>query len=74
MHSYHPAKFAKILLGDKNATYLCSNIISTLSILGGTALTALILHEMSDSFDKEVHENWEQEFLDYANNLEVSQF
>ena len=27
---YHPAKFAKILLGDKNATYLCSKIISNL--------------------------------------------
>ena len=24
-------KFSKILLGDKNATYLCSEIISTLS-------------------------------------------
>ena len=42
MRSYHPAKFAKIwisllkfkfsqiLLGDKNATYLCSKIIFTL--------------------------------------------
>ena len=28
--SYHPAKFAKILLGDKNVTYICSKIISTL--------------------------------------------
>ena len=30
LHSYQPAKFAKILLGDKNATYLCSKIVSTL--------------------------------------------
>ena len=67
-------KFSQILLGDKIATYLCSKIISTLSILGGTALTALILHEMSDSYDRDVHESWEQEFLDYANNLEVSHF
>ena len=37
-------------------------------------MTALILHEMSDSYNREVHESWEQEFLDYAINLEVSQF
>ena len=54
MRSYHPAKFAKIwifllhpekfkfsqfLLGDKNATYLCSKIISTLiKLIGYTML------------------------------------
>ena len=51
--------------------YFTSNI--KLSI-GGTALTAIMLHEMSDSYDEEVHNSWEQEFLDYAKNLEVSQF
>ena len=30
LRSYHPAKFAKILQGDKNASSLCSKIISTL--------------------------------------------
>ena len=33
-----------------------------------------MLHEMSDTYDEEVHNSWEQEFLDYANALEVSQF
>ena len=54
MRSYHPAKFAKIwisllifkfsqiLLGNKNATYLCSKIISTLL----------------DSFFLKVEEKW----------------
>ena len=32
-----------------------------------------MLHEMSDSYDGEVHNSWEQEFLDYASALEVSQ-
>jgi hypothetical protein len=50
------------------------NLISNGLLIGGTALTAIMLHEMSDSYDKEVHQNWEQEFLDYAINLEVSQF
>jgi len=39
LSSYHPAKFANILLGDKNATYLCSKIISTLPVDGNTAAT-----------------------------------
>ena len=29
------SNFSQILLGDKNATYLCSKIISTLTIDGG---------------------------------------
>ena len=37
-------------------------------------MTAMLLHEMSDSYDEEVHNSWEQEFLDYFLDLEVSQF
>ena len=33
-----------------------------------------MLHEMSDNYDEDVHNSWEQEFIDYANDLEVSQF
>ena len=60
----------------KKSTYLQYfnfNIKLSLSI-GGTALTAMLLHEMSDSYDEEVHNSWEQEFLDYFLDLEVSQF
>ena len=47
-------KFSQILLGDKNTTYLCSKIISTLPLGNQTGLTIYqlnLLYSLKDSPD-----------------------
>ena len=66
MRSYHPAKFkfSPIMLGDKNATYLCSKIITTLVITKKSVNSSPLLSQ-------QIKDKNQKKFLNFSKKFQI---